>query len=215
MAAAFAAAREVSGIDFGVQEPRLRVIDDEYGRESLRFIIYWRGAHAAGGSPAGLRLDITRQGIVMFDPLLRTMAHPFSDTDELGEVRLLCYVLDEVIAEKVRAVLGQRIYSVSRDLYDIFSLIEHVDDRKVLTGLPRKMDARDVGTESVDLLRMEEWKNESEPTGIGLWLACSHPERNGRSTKSGMRWSSIWRSWLRLWTRIIRVLSRHVCLTHR
>lgn len=60
----------------------------------------------------------------------------------------------------VLAVLGQRIYAVSRDLYDIFSLIEHVDDRKVLAGLPRKMDASDVGAESVDVGRMTERKDE-------------------------------------------------------
>lgn len=158
--AAFAAAQEMSGIDFRARDPRLRVIDDEYGRESLRITIYWRGPHAVGGSPAGLRLDITRNEIVIFDPVLRTVAHPFSDAEGLGDVRLLCYPLDEVMAEKVRAVLGQRIYAVSRDLYDIFSLLERVDDRKVLAGLPRKMDARDVGAESVDLRRMTERKDE-------------------------------------------------------
>lgn len=46
------------------------------------------------------------------------------------------------MAEKIRAVLGQRIYAVSRDLYDIRSLLEHVDEREVLAGLPRKLVAR-------------------------------------------------------------------------
>ena len=160
VAGAFVTAQEVSGIDFGAQDPRLRVIDDEYGRESLRFTIYWRGPHAFGGSPAGLRLDVTRNEVVMFDPVLRTVVHPFSDADELGEARLPCYALDEVMAEKVRAALGQRIYAVSRDLYDIFSLIEHVDDRKVLAGLPRKMDAREVSAEAVGLHRMTARKDE-------------------------------------------------------
>jgi len=160
MREAFAVAGEASGIDFAVRDPRLRVIDDEYGRESLNLTIYWRGLHAGGGSPAGLRFDITRNEVVVFDPALRTVAHPFSDADELGEVRLRCYALDEIMAEKVRAVLGQRIHAISRDIYDIFSLMEEVDDRKVLAGLPRKMAAREVDAEAVELRRMTDRKDE-------------------------------------------------------
>lgn len=157
---ALAEAQEASGIDFGARDPRLSVLDDEYGRESLKLTIYWRGPHAAGGSPAGLRLDVTRKEVVVFDPARRTVAHPFSDADGLGEFQLRCYALDEIMAEKVRAVLGQRAYAISRDIYDIFSLMEHVDDRKVLAGLPRKMGARDVDTEAVELGRMTDRKDE-------------------------------------------------------
>jgi len=79
----------------------------------------------------------------VFEPAVRIVGHPFSDAEELGEVRLPCYSLDEIMAEKVRAVLGQRVYAISRDIYDIHSLMEDVDDRKILAGLPEKMAARD------------------------------------------------------------------------
>ncbi len=46
------------------------------------------------------------------------------------------------MAEKVRAVLGQRIFAVSRDLYDIYSLLDMVDEERVLEGLPKKIDVR-------------------------------------------------------------------------
>lgn len=157
---AFKAAQDASGIDFGARDPRLRVLDDEYGRESLKLTMYWRGPHAAGGSPAGLRLDITRDELVVFDPVLRAVGHPFSDTDGLGEFQLRCYALDEIMAEKVRAVLGQRVYAISRDIYDIFFLMEHVDDGKVLAGLPRKMAARDVDAEVIELGRMTDRRDE-------------------------------------------------------
>lgn len=157
---AFAEAQEASGIDFAARDPRLKVIDDEYGRESLNLTIYWRGPHAGGGSPAGLRLDITRNEVLVFDPALRTVGHPFSDADELGEVRLRCYALNEIVAEKVRAVLGQRVFAISRDIYDIHSLTEDVDDRKVLAGLPRKMAAREVDAEAVGLGRMTDREDE-------------------------------------------------------
>lgn len=157
---AFAEVQKASGINFAARSPRLRVIDDEYGRETLRFTIYWRGPHASGGSPPGLRLDITRNEVLAFAPVSRSMFHPFSDADDLGELRLRCYALEEVMAEKVRAVLGQRIYAVSRDLYDIFSLLERVDERKVKAGLPRKFDAREVGLEAIRPRRLTERKEE-------------------------------------------------------
>ena len=86
-AEAFAETRIVSGIDFRVQEPRLRMIDDEYGRESIRFTVYWRGPHTLRGSPRGLRLDVTWNEVMVFEPQQRTIFHPFSDTAEFVDVR--------------------------------------------------------------------------------------------------------------------------------
>ena len=98
--------------------------------------------------------------MLAFAPVSRPLFHPFSDADDLGEIQLRCYALEEVMSEKVRAVLGQRIYAVSRDLYDIFSLLEHVDGRKVQASLPRKLDARQVDLEAIHLRRMTERKDE-------------------------------------------------------
>lgn len=159
---AFAEAGRASGINFAAREPKLQIIDDEYGRETLRFRVYWRGPHAAGGSPHGLRLDITRNEVVAFDPDLRVMDHPFSDAEEVGVVELACYTLEEVMAEKVRAVLGQRIYAVSRDLYDISTLREHVDDESVIRALPRKLAAREVELEPGNIRRLTDRKPEFE-----------------------------------------------------
>lgn len=163
---AFQAAGAASGIDFGAQPLRMRVVEEEYGRETLRFIIYWRGPHASGGSPPGLRPDITRDEVVAFDPVPRAVNHGFSDAGELGLVEVECYALEEVMAEKLRAVLGQRIYAVSRDLYDIFFLQGHVDERNVVRGLPRKLAARDVGKAGPDperlIVRKEEFRADWE-----------------------------------------------------
>jgi predicted nucleotidyltransferase component of viral defense system len=150
---AFTEAAQASGIDFAARDPKLRILEDEYGRETLRVRIYWRGPHERRGSPPGLRLDITRNEVLAFDPVPRDMAHPFSDAEELGGVALICYSLEEVMAEKVRAVLGQRIHAVSRDLYDIFRLRERVDEGSVMRALPTKMAAREVEVEAGDLPR--------------------------------------------------------------
>lgn len=57
---AFSTAAELSGIDFVAQEPRMRIIEEEYGRETLRLTHYCRGPHTTAASPPGIRLDITR-----------------------------------------------------------------------------------------------------------------------------------------------------------
>ena len=71
---AFQASGAASGIDFSAGTPKLRVVDDGYGRENLRFTIYWRGPHTSGGSPPGLRLDITRNEHGAFAPVRRVMS---------------------------------------------------------------------------------------------------------------------------------------------
>ena len=62
---AFREVGEVTGIDFEAQEPDLKVIEEEYGRESLRFRIYFRGAHPRP-NPRAIQLDISRHETVVF-----------------------------------------------------------------------------------------------------------------------------------------------------
>ena len=146
---AFSTAAERSGIDFAAQEPKMRIIEEEYGRETLRLTHYWRGPHTTAGSPPGIRLDITRDKVLAFEPAFRSVSHPFSDSETLASLRIRCYALEEVMAEKVRAILGQRIFAVSRDLYDIFSLLDQVDEKSVLEGLPKKLDVRGLESEGL------------------------------------------------------------------
>lgn len=159
---AFRQAGEASGIDFSAATSKLRVIDDEYGRETLRVTIYWRGPHPSRGSPRGLRLDITRNEVVVFKTTRRAVAHEFTDSGDLGTVELDCYALDEMMAEKIRAVLGQRIYALSRDLYDISSLRDHVNDENVIHGLPAKLAVRKVSAEVVNLRLLTDRRAEFE-----------------------------------------------------
>jgi len=87
---AFSTAAELSGIDFAAQEPRMRIIQEEYGWETLRLTHYWRGPHTTTGSPPGIRLDITRDEVLEFEPVLRSVFHPFSDSKTLAPLRIRC-----------------------------------------------------------------------------------------------------------------------------
>ena len=160
VAQAFSTAADLSGIDFSAQEPRVRIIEEGYGRETLRLTHYWRGPHTTAGSPPGIRLDLTRDEVVAFEPALRSVVHPFSDFENLAPLRIRCYALEEVMAEKVRAVLGQRIFAVSRDLYDIFSLLDQVDEGRVLGVLPKKLDVRGLGPEEIGAGRLIDRREE-------------------------------------------------------
>lgn len=104
-----------SGLDFTVREPRLRVRPSE----SLEGRIYYRGPRNAP-SPASIRLDLTRGEVLATPPVMRPIQHLYPDQlPEPGTVR--CYSLEEVYAEKLRA-MGER--GRPRDLYDIIYLLD-------------------------------------------------------------------------------------------
>jgi predicted nucleotidyltransferase component of viral defense system len=81
----------------------------------------------------------------------------------MGELSWPCYALEEVMAEKLRAVLGQRKHAVSRDLYDIHFLLEQgVDQDRIRAALPTKLEAKDLSIDTVTAERLVERKAEFE-----------------------------------------------------
>jgi len=70
-------------------------------------------------------------------------------------VQIPCYTLPEVLAEKIRAVAGQRRFAVSRDLYDIHWLLQSdVAVEEVLPLLPAKFEARGVDMAALSVRQM-------------------------------------------------------------
>ena len=105
-----------SGIDFAIRGPRIRVRPNR----SLEARIYYRGPRQTP-SPASIRLDLTRDEIVARPPVLRPIQHLYPD-DLSDPATVRCYSLEEVCAEKIRA-LGER--GRPRDLYDVVFLLDH------------------------------------------------------------------------------------------
>ena len=113
-----------SGIDFTVREPRIEVRPTG----SLEARIYYRGPRQTR-TPASVRLDLTRDEVVACPPVMRPIQHLYPD--ELpAPATTRCYSLEEVFAEKIRA-LGER--GRPRDLYDVVflmdlpALVDHAD----------------------------------------------------------------------------------------
>ena len=136
---------DIDGPDFEVASPRMETLRDEYGSETYQVRVYYRGPLRWGGSPRAIRIDVTRDEKMVLPPVRRHLIHPYSDAELLSSVQIPCYTLPEVLAEKIRAVAGQRRFAVSRDLYDIHRLLQSdVAVEEVLPLLPAKFEARGV-----------------------------------------------------------------------
>ena len=105
---------EHSGLDFGVMAPRFRA---RLGGRSTEGTVYYRRPRGAP-NPASIKLDLTAAEVLVEPPVLREVAHPYTDGfPSPNEVR--CYSAEELFAEKLRA-MSER--SRPRDLYDIVNL---------------------------------------------------------------------------------------------
>ena len=109
-----------SGIDFQSREPRFGMRDNGTSAEGR---IYYRGPRNA--PPVRIKLDVTTTDAerVVLPTMWRPVSHEYSDG--LPEpVPVRCYGLEEIFAEKVRA-LGDRC--LPRDLYDVVNLFRRCE----------------------------------------------------------------------------------------
>ena len=155
--------REHDGPDFNVQPYKFEIVDDEYGKESYQIRGYYRGPLNWGGSPRSIKLDVTRAEEVLLPPIDRNILHPYSDEGTFETLELACYSLEEVMAEKIRAIGGQRRFAISRDLYDIYTLLESgVDINAVKRILPEKFASKGLNLNDVDPRSLANRRSEFE-----------------------------------------------------
>ena len=105
-----------SGIDFRSRKPRFEMRDNGTSAEGR---IYYRGPRGAR-EVSRIKIDVTIADAerVVCPTVRRPVSHEY--TDDLPEpVSVRCYSLEEIFAEKVRA-LGDRC--LPRDLYDVVNL---------------------------------------------------------------------------------------------
>lgn len=73
------------------------------------------------------------------------------------------YTLEEVLAEKLRAVLGQRRFAVSRDLFDIHQLLgSGVDEARIRAALSAKLHVKSLDVATVSAERTLSRKRECQ-----------------------------------------------------
>jgi predicted nucleotidyltransferase component of viral defense system len=103
-----------------------------------------------------LKVEITHDELVLWAPFKRTLLHGFPET---MTVSLSCYSLEEIAAEKLRALLQSRLRlsergwgasRVCRDYYDLWRILgeQGVDRARFVEQLARKCAHRGVMFES-------------------------------------------------------------------
>jgi predicted nucleotidyltransferase component of viral defense system len=151
------------GPDFAIEPIRVEIIDDDYGKESFQIRAYFRGPLVWSGSRRVIRVHVTRDEKFIQPPIQLHLMHSFSDEETLGSPILNCYSLLEILAEKLRAISGQRRFAISRDLYDIYNLIQSgVSISDVLPMVPVKFKVHEIDINAIDPIQFLARKPEFE-----------------------------------------------------
>ena len=151
------------GPDFLAGPYRFETVEDKYGRKTYQTRVYFRGPLRWGGSPRAIRLDVTRDELLLLPTVSRSIIQPYSDNNEFSGVKVSCYSLLEILSEKVRAICGQRRFAISRDLYDIHRLVQSgllVQDLVPL--LADKFQSRGVDISLLEVSLLERRRREYE-----------------------------------------------------
>ena len=107
-----------SGIEIPADTIRFDMYENPRGKNSVQGRVGYRGPMQRRGDVPRIKLDLTDDEILVLDPVMREVHHPYSDRPEEG-IHVLCYGFEEVFAEKMRA-LAER--ERPRDLYDVVHL---------------------------------------------------------------------------------------------
>ncbi len=110
-----------AGIELPEERIRFEVYENPRGHRSVEGRVAYRGPLRRRGDPTRVKLDLTDDEAVVLDPVVREVHHPYSDRPAAG-IHIPCYCLEEVFAEKLRA-LAER--ERPRDLYDVVHLYRH------------------------------------------------------------------------------------------
>ena len=109
-----------------------------------------------------LKLDLTTDEVVVLEPVVSEVHHPYSDKPKSG-VHARCYPYEEVFAEKVRA-LAQR--ARPRDLYDVIFLFRNqhliTEHALVVTTLEEKCKYKEIETPDFSAIERHAKRQELE-----------------------------------------------------
>jgi uncharacterized protein len=109
----FAWIKEEANIDLQLGE------DAEHESGSINFYISYVGPLGGAGINKRVKVDITRKETLEFEAALKPVFIHYSDLEAFD---ILCYPLEEVLIEKMCALMGR---TQPRDLYDLWYLLEY------------------------------------------------------------------------------------------
>jgi len=115
---------------------------------------FWGADHPRNQAPpppqrwlTSIKIEIIIYEQMVFPPAIRPIHHGYSDNlSELTAAGIPCYSIQEVLAEKLRALI-QRSYSAPRDFYDIWYLSQNVSElnwSEIVEAFHKKMKFKNI-----------------------------------------------------------------------
>jgi len=129
---------EQTGIEVPRETIRFELYNNPRGNRSAQGRVGYRGPMVRGGDAPRIKPDLTNDEVLVLEPTIRDVHHPYSDRLVAG-MHVGCYSFEELFAEKIRA-LAER--GRPRDLYDVIHLYRHdelqPDRAAIFSTLERK-----------------------------------------------------------------------------
>jgi predicted nucleotidyltransferase component of viral defense system len=151
-----------TGVEIPQDLIRFDVYQNNRGFISAQGRIGYRGPLQPRGDLPRIKLDLTADEILVLDPVIQGVHHPYSDLPVDG-IRIKSYCFEEVFAEKIRA-LAER--ERPRDLYDVVHLYRHdeLEPRRslILSTLEKKCAFKQISVPTMDTFRNRHEHDELE-----------------------------------------------------
>jgi predicted nucleotidyltransferase component of viral defense system len=137
-------------------------------------IKFWGANHAKNDVPPSperwhskIKIEVILYEILLFAQVNRKIIHDYSDQLALEPNLIPCYQIEEMLAEKLRALI-QRSYTAPRDYYDIWYLsksVEGLNWNNIVKGFHEKMKFK-----NLEFTGIEQFINEDNDKRLkGAW----------------------------------------------
>ena len=122
---------------------------------------FWGADHSRSENPpspdrwlTSIKIEIILYETLIFPPVLKTLHHGYSDQIAIDPNLIPCYSIEEVLSEKIRALI-QRSYTAPRDFFDIWYLSRNHPDINyslVVDAFHRKMQFKGLSFTGINQL---------------------------------------------------------------
>ena len=156
--------QDVFTVNLAERPPRFETVNDEYGKESFQVRLYYRGPLQWRGDPRAIRLDLSQEEYLGLAAVEQEIIHPYQDREFVLGTLVPCYDLREMLAEKLRALGGQRRFAIARDLYDVYQLVKmgNIRPDDIVHILPGKFSVKGLDLAAVEPENIEARRDEFE-----------------------------------------------------
>jgi predicted nucleotidyltransferase component of viral defense system len=161
--------RDRSGIEFPAEGIELEELENKRGKRTYQAKLTFGGPlQLAKQQQQRVKLDLTQDEIVIEPGVPRAVDHAYSDAPT-PRPQVLCYTLDEILAEKTRALYERS--GRSRDVYDVVNIDRNfrseVSETKVRELVRRKFEFKGIALPGLEALMARidaavlevDWKN--------------------------------------------------------